>query len=171
MARRFQVSVLNVFIHHEFVKFQNAINFLHKNQSFTDVTYLLLPSVGGKVDWHCIESASLSISKAKGQDHTHCFCPNGAAKLVQTIDGLKCRCMLQNSIVYTPHNGHFYYIASILDACNGNSSLVLKGGEHFTYKKYFMIRYFTHALTCQSVLLSLCAFSFIPIYSLTQAWP
>lgn len=141
MAGRFQVGVLNVLIHNDFVKFKNAINFLHKQQSCTDVAYLLLPSVGGKVDWHCIESALFSINKAKSQDHMNCFCPNGAAKQIQTIDGPMCRCVLQNSVVYTPHNGHFYCITSILDTCNGNSSLVLKGGEGFTYKKYFMTRH------------------------------
>lgn len=141
MARMFQVSVLHVLIRHDFIDFQKVISRLLMKQSLTDVTYLLLPTIGGKVDWHCVESAAVSTNRSKGQYHKNCVCPRDTSLLIQTIDGAVCRCMLENSVVYTPHNGNFYCITGILDACNGNSSFELKEGRIITYKKYFKIRH------------------------------
>ncbi|KAM7274213.1 hypothetical protein ACFE04_028877 [Oxalis oulophora] len=59
---------------------------------------------------------------------------------VWTKNSLVCTCMIENCLVYTPHNGHVYCITGILQDLNSNSALELTN-EITTYKKYYKSRY------------------------------
>ncbi|XP_059444787.1 endoribonuclease Dicer homolog 2-like [Corylus avellana] len=104
--------------------------------------YLLLPPTGKDrriIDWECIASVLFSCEKLS-EYHWNCPLPNGYAHSVQTKDGCVCICMLLNSLVYTPHNGHVYCIFGNL-GLNGNSLLELRDGRSITYKKYYEERH------------------------------
>ncbi|KAB1227320.1 hypothetical protein CJ030_MR1G000270 [Morella rubra] len=73
-------------------------------------------------------------------DQWNCRLPKGYAHHVQTKDGPVCTCMLHNSLVSTPHNGHVYCITGSL-GLNGNSPLRLRRGKTITYKKYYEERH------------------------------
>lgn len=101
------------------------------------VDYLLLP--GTKVpqrpliiDWKCITSV-LFPCEEYSKDHVDCSLPNW----IYTKSGVVCTCMIQNSLVCTPHNGTLYCITGLLGELNGNSLLSLRDGRALTYKKYF----------------------------------
>ncbi|TYI43273.1 hypothetical protein ES332_A01G156600v1 [Gossypium tomentosum] len=51
--------------------------------------------------------------------------------------GLVCTCMIKNSLVSTPHNGHTYIIDGLLNNINANSLLTLSDGGVMTYKEYY----------------------------------
>lgn len=140
MAKRFQTTVLSVLIHHDVAKLNNISNCLPKELPSTEVVYLLLPLIAGKVDWPCIKSAVFSAGTIGSQDTMSCCCRIGVARFIQTIDGHICSCQLQNSLVYTPHNHHFYCVTGILDDLNVNSQLKLKCGDVLTYKNYYKTR-------------------------------
>ncbi|KAJ0973480.1 hypothetical protein J5N97_021439 [Dioscorea zingiberensis] len=138
MAKRFQVSVLGILIHHDVGKFVSALNNLHQNDNCATVAYLLLPSNGRKIDWVCINSATFSMEKIG--DHSTRFCSScQRAHWLQIKDGSLCSCIIRNSIVYTPHSGRFYYITGILDKLNANSTM--KDKAVLTYKEYFYSRH------------------------------
>lgn len=101
------------------------------------VDYLLLP--GTKVpqrpliiDWKCITSV-LFPCEEYSRDHVDCSLPNW----IYTKSGVVCTCMIQNSLVCTPHNGTLYCITGLLGELNGNSLLSLRDGRALTYKKYY----------------------------------
>ena len=83
----------------------------------------------------------LFTSKNLCHDHTNCSSPKeGRDNIVQTENGLVCKCNLENSLVCTPHIGKIYCISSTLYGLDGNSLLKSKGGEAISYKKYFQDR-------------------------------
>nr|CAD1820291.1 unnamed protein product [Ananas comosus var. bracteatus] len=141
MAKRFQTTVLSVLIHHDVAKLNNISDCPPKELPSTEVVYLLLPLIAGKVDWPCIKSAVFSAGTVGSQDAMSCCCRIGVARFVQTIDGHMCSCQLQNSLVYTPHNHHFYCVTGILNDLNANSHLKLKCGDVLTYKNYYKTRH------------------------------
>lgn len=141
MARRFQISVLAMLIHKDFNQLTEAISRLNMTHSYLDFAYLLLPLVGGKIDWHCVKAAVFSVDMVEVHSSEHRCSPTGKTRWMQTTEGIICSCMLRNSIVYTPHNGKFYCITDILDDLNGNSIIKLKGGENVTYKEYYSTRH------------------------------
>uniref|UniRef100_A0A0E0KFW1 Uncharacterized protein n=1 Tax=Oryza punctata TaxID=4537 RepID=A0A0E0KFW1_ORYPU len=63
--------------------------------------------------------------------------------LTNTKDGPFCRCILKNSIVWTPHNNMFYVVSGFLDL-HANSLLPQHDGTVVIYKDYFKTR---HGLT------------------------
>lgn len=123
------------------------------------VDYLLLP--GTKVpqrpliiDWKCITSV-LFPCEEYSKDHVDCSLPNW----IYTKSGVVCTCMIQNSLVCTPHNGTLYCITGLLGELNGNSLLSLRDGRALTYKKYYEERsvffFFRIPCVCMS-LMNLC---------------
>ncbi|XP_062211726.1 endoribonuclease Dicer homolog 2a-like isoform X3 [Phragmites australis] len=138
-ARRFQTTILSLLINNDHSKVSHALKYFHQLQLSPGVVYLLLPSVSGKVDWCSIKFSTSPIYEATDKDMRHCHsCKD--ADLLQTEDGPFCRCMLQNSIVYTPHNRMFYAVTGFLDL-NANSLLHRNYGSDVRYKTHFKTRH------------------------------
>lgn len=116
------------------------------------IDYLLLPVTrlhqNPSIDWECVTSALFSC-KEYSKDHVECPQPNSCAGVLHTENGRVCTCMVQRSVVYTPHNGILYCITGLLEELNGNSPLRLRDGTMLTYKKYYEIRYVL--LSCTSL--------------------
>lgn len=116
------------------------------------IDYLLLPVTrlhqNPSIDWECVTSALFSC-KEYAKDHVECPQPNSCAGVLHTENGRVCTCMVQHSVVYTPHNGILYCITGLLDELNGNSPLRRRDGTVLTYKKYYEIRYVL--LSCTSL--------------------
>lgn len=108
------------------------------------IDYLLLPVTklhqNPSIDWECVTSALFSCKKYS-KDHVECPQPNSCVGVLHTENGRVCTCMVQSSVVYTPHNGILYCITGLLDELNGNSPLRRRDGTVLTYKKYYEIRY------------------------------
>jgi endoribonuclease Dicer len=142
LCRRFQITLLRVLIDHNLNNLKELLDGDCSGDNI-EIDYLLLPAIGKDVksliDWECITSVDFSCEKFC-EYHLNCSLPKGYARCVQTKDGSVCTCMLRNSLVYTPHNGHVYCITGIL-GLNGNSLLKLRDGRMVTYKKYFEERY------------------------------
>ncbi|XP_022864537.1 endoribonuclease Dicer homolog 2 isoform X3 [Olea europaea var. sylvestris] len=131
--------------------FHNNINELHedhgKSYAWSDCVpfdYLLLPTQGSRqhllIDWNCINSF-LFQKNSLCDMHECCSSPKGHGHLVHTKNGLLCTCLLENSLVNTPHNGSMYCITGTLGGLYGNSFLRLKDGESVTYKEYYEKRH------------------------------
>lgn len=102
------------------------------------IDYLLLPSTGVElISWGTV----LSVMVSTREYCVHRGIPSfkDLAYDVQTKDGLVCICRLQNSLVYTPHNGHVYCVMGVLKL-DGNSLLKLRKNEMMPYKEYYKVR-------------------------------
>lgn len=97
--------------------------------------YLLLPLQGPLIDWNCIKSVLIQNNSLRDM-HIDGSSPKCHGHLVHTKNGLVCTCMLQNSLVYTPHNGFMYCITGTLGDLDGNSFLIQNDDEYVTYKEY-----------------------------------
>ncbi|XBI78947.1 hypothetical protein VPH35_088540 [Triticum aestivum] len=139
MARRFQTTILSLLINKDHSEVINAVKYSHEMQVSIGIVYLLLPLVSGKVDWCSIKFSTSQVYDASNKDNRHCHsCKQ--VDLLQTKDGPLCRCMLQNSIVCTPHNSKFYAVNGFLDL-NSKSLLHLRDGSALTYINYFNTRH------------------------------
>ncbi|KAG8390725.1 hypothetical protein BUALT_Bualt01G0113300 [Buddleja alternifolia] len=116
LCQRFQATLFRVLLHHNLNELQEDLHQNAEEKGFAAFDYLLLPSVWSNenvlIDWKCI-LAVLYTNNASG--HTDCFSSRGLRHYVQTKNGLVCHCMLENSLVCTPHNGFLYCIAGTLD--------------------------------------------------------
>ncbi|XP_062215256.1 endoribonuclease Dicer homolog 2a-like isoform X5 [Phragmites australis] len=146
-ARRFQTTILSLLITNDHSEVRDAIKYFHELQVSVGVVYLLLPLVSGKIDWCSIKFSTSRVYEATEKDMRHCHsCKH--ANVLQTEDGSFCRCMLQNSVVYTPHNGKFYYVTGFRDL-NANTPLYLKDGSVVSNKRYSKTSY-SLRLTCEN---------------------
>ncbi|KAK4487897.1 hypothetical protein RD792_003635 [Penstemon davidsonii] len=131
LSRRFQITLFRALIDHNFNKLNEDLDELSKMRSGSLVfDYLLLPSLRINqnilIDWKCIRSI-LYTSNASLDEHKDCFLSRGYGHYVHTKNGLMCCCMLENSLVCTPHNGVLYCINGSLDGFDepSNSSYEL----------------------------------------------
>lgn len=128
LCKRFQVTILRILLDHNMDRLQTALEKCCLEDGL-EIDYLLLPSMvneqGPTIDWLTVNS--VNSSKIACVDHT----PN-----IRTKEGLVCRCIIQNSLVCTPHNGYIYITTGMMNL-DGNSPLKLKSGEVITYKNYF----------------------------------
>ncbi|XP_059442582.1 endoribonuclease Dicer homolog 2-like isoform X2 [Corylus avellana] len=142
LCRRFQTTLLRVLIDRNLNNLKELLDGDCLGDNI-EIDYLLLPAIRkdprASIDWECIHSLRFSCEKFCGY-RLNCSLPKGSARCVQTKDGSECTCMLRNSLVYTPHNGHVYCITGIL-GLNGNSPLKLRDGRTVTYKKYYEERH------------------------------
>ncbi|KAL6902120.1 hypothetical protein ACP4OV_004996 [Aristida adscensionis] len=146
-ARRFQTTILSLLITNDHSEVSDAIKYFHELPVSMGIVYLLLPSVSGKVDWCRIKFSASPVYEATDKDTRHCHsCKD--ADFLQTKDGPFCRCMLQNSVVYTPHNRKLYNVTGFLDI-NAKACLPLKDGHAVSYKSYFQNRHGL-CLTCEN---------------------
>ncbi|KAJ1294685.1 hypothetical protein BS78_01G164800 [Paspalum vaginatum] len=145
-AIRFQTQILSLLISNDQLEVGDSIKNLLEMQVCPGVVYLLLPIVSGKIDWCSIYFSASPILETTNKGTRHCHsCKD--IDLLQTKDGSFCRCMLQNSIVCTPHNGMFYVVSGFLDL-NANSLLYQSDGSAVSYKAHFKDRHGLN-LTCE----------------------
>lgn len=109
------------------------------------IDYILLPTTSSNkriygIDWDSIRKFVLLSYDYVGC-HANCCPPKGRARNVQTKSGFVCNCVLQNSLVYTPHNDLVYIVDGFLDDLNGNSLLSDRKGKKITYENYYKSRY------------------------------
>ncbi|GAV83983.1 DEAD domain-containing protein/Helicase_C domain-containing protein/Ribonuclease_3 domain-containing protein/PAZ domain-containing protein/dsRNA_bind domain-containing protein [Cephalotus follicularis] len=134
LCRRFQITVFRVLMDHSLNNLTEVLKGLKLGNNL-EIDYLLLPSKASHIDWKSVVSVSFSQEKA-WQNHANCSF-RGDAHVMQTKSGLVCTCMIQNSLVYTPHNGQVYCLTGILEDLDANSILRLRNGTEISYKGYF----------------------------------
>ncbi|KAG7967635.1 hypothetical protein I3843_08G108800 [Carya illinoinensis] len=137
LCRRFQKTLLRVLIHHDLKSLNERMD---GDILGAETDYLLLPATAKHqrpeiIDWPCVNSVLFSCKK-NVESHLNCSLPEGCARIVQTKDGPVCTCLLQNSLVYTPHTDQMYCTTGILEL-NANS----RRGKINSYKKYYEERH------------------------------
>ncbi|KAL6599548.1 hypothetical protein ACP70R_045685 [Stipagrostis hirtigluma subsp. patula] len=137
IARRYQTTILSLLISNDHSKVNES--YTCEMQESYGVVYLLLPFVSGKVDWCSIKFLAWPMSEADNKETRHCHLCKDAV-LLQTIDGPVCRCMLENCVVCTPHNGMLYAVTGFLDL-NANSLMHRNDGSVVSYKTHFKTRH------------------------------
>jgi len=141
VARRFQTTILSLIINNDHLEVRDSTKNLLEMQPSLGVVYLLLPVVAGKIDWCSMKFSVSPMLEVTNKDMRHCHsCKD--TNLVQTKNGLLCRCLLKNSVVCTPHNGMLYAVSGFLDL-NVNSLLPQSDGNavSVSYKTHFKTRY------------------------------
>ncbi|XP_052184122.1 endoribonuclease Dicer homolog 2-like isoform X2 [Diospyros lotus] len=144
LCQRFQISLLRVLFDHNLIKLTEVLSAYNSRKGYS-IDYLLLPCSGPPhnplvVNWKCVSSVIFPYEKLR--DHnTTCYRPKSSSCLVHTKNDLVCSCMLENSLVYTPHNGYVYCITRTSDNLDGNSLLRMRSGEVMSYKQYYKSRY------------------------------
>ncbi|KAJ6902410.1 hypothetical protein NC651_020022, partial [Populus alba x Populus x berolinensis] len=117
LCRRFQITLFKVLLDHSAM-----LTTFHQLDTYYFCAVLIL------------------LFSYKNEDHFNCS-RNGNAHVVQTKCGPVCACVLQNSVVCTPHNGNIYCITGVFEDLNGNSLLKMGDGGAITYKEYFAKRH------------------------------
>ncbi|XP_022732896.1 endoribonuclease Dicer homolog 2-like isoform X2 [Durio zibethinus] len=138
LCRRFQIALFRVLMDRKAENLKEVLGDLRSGNN-SHIDYLLLPSTySGQnpvIDWLSVSSISFSYEKVwKG--HVNC---NGA--IIQTKSGMLCTCMIQNSLVCTPHSGRAYIINGFLQNLNAKSLLKMRDGRVMTYKEYYEHRH------------------------------
>ncbi|KAK8484509.1 hypothetical protein V6N11_021492 [Hibiscus sabdariffa] len=137
LCRRFQIALFRVRMDRKAENLTEVLCDLTSGNS--DIDYLVLPSnYAGQnpaIDWLSVSSVLFSYQKGWNY-HKNCN-----AGMIQTKSGLLCTCMIQTSLVSTPHNGHVYITNGFLNHLNANSLLSLRDGSEMTYKEYYGQRY------------------------------
>lgn len=153
--------MFRVLLDNNFNKLKETLGVFRPRNNIAVFDYLLLPSTGSQqsliIDWGRVGSI-LFPSKNLCHDRAKCS-PKCQNNIVHTKNGLVCRCVVENSLVCTPHNGYVYCITRTLDGLDGNSMLELRNGETITYKKYYQKR-FVIFLTCAICMLLRSCFFF-----------
>ncbi|KAL2526233.1 Endoribonuclease Dicer2 [Abeliophyllum distichum] len=144
LCQTFQRTVFKHLFQNNFYELQEDKGLSCTRNDSVAFDYLLLPAQGPRqniqIDWNCINSV-LFRNNSSFDMHIGCSSPKGPGHLVHTKNGLVCTCVLENSLVYTPHNGFTYCITGTLGGLHGNSYLSLKDGEKVTYKEFFEKRH------------------------------
>ncbi|KAG5574722.1 hypothetical protein H5410_054856 [Solanum commersonii] len=137
-CQRFQVSVFRVLRDRDLSKLQDVLAAVQSPIGSSVSDYLLLPSVGTppEINWKCVNFL-LFPSQVLGDKHMDWCSTQGRKRNVNTITGVVCSCMLENSLVCTPHNGHIYCINSFLDNLDCNSLMGVRTEESITYREHF----------------------------------
>lgn len=142
MCRRFQITLFRVLLDHNVENLMEALDGLHIRDGVA-LDYLLLPSTHshGKspIDWAVIRSVNLTCQKA-WEKHVNCSA-KGASCILHTKDGLFCSCVVQDALVYTPHNGYVYCTKGVLNNLNAKSLLTKRTSVDQTYIEYYEKRY------------------------------
>ncbi|KAF1002409.1 endoribonuclease Dicer homolog 2-like isoform X2 [Apium graveolens] len=143
-CQKFQVKLFRVLYNSNYNKLKETLDIFHPLRDLTVYDYLLLPTTGSQlsptIDWGCVSSV-LFKRGIICHDHANCPFPKDQYNIMQTRNGLVCRCVLENSLVCTPHNGYIYCILGTLEGMNGCSMMNLKDGESVTYKDYYEKRH------------------------------
>ncbi|GKV45609.1 hypothetical protein SLEP1_g52673 [Rubroshorea leprosula] len=137
-CRRFQITLFRVLLDHKVDGLKGVLDGIKLGDDL-EMDYLVLPSTSsnGKdlIHWNSVKSVAFSCEDAL---EGHANCNPG---VLQTKSGPACLCMIQDSLVYTPHNGYVYCITGILNGLTANSLLSLRNGNLITYKEYYKHRH------------------------------
>uniref|UniRef100_A0A5B6Z5E8 RNase III domain-containing protein n=1 Tax=Davidia involucrata TaxID=16924 RepID=A0A5B6Z5E8_DAVIN len=141
LCLRFQITLFSILVNRNLKKLKGILDAFHLRNDLAVFDYLLLPSTRshlhqnrGIIDWKCVRSV-LFPGQNLCNNHTNDCLPEGhGRRRLHTKNGSVCSCMLENSLVHTPHNGSVFCITGILDDLDGNS---LKDGEAISYKQYY----------------------------------
>ncbi|XP_055829779.1 endoribonuclease Dicer homolog 2 [Solanum dulcamara] len=141
-CQRFQVSIFRILLDRDLIKLQDALAAVESPIGSAVSDYLLLPSLGTtpEINWKCVNSL-LFPSQVLEDKHMDCCSTQDRKHSVNTKTGVVCSCMLENSLVFTPHNGHIYCITGFLDNLDCNSLLDMRTGESITYREYYKKRH------------------------------
>ncbi|KAG2272796.1 hypothetical protein Bca52824_067351 [Brassica carinata] len=137
LCRRFQINLFRVLLDHSVENLMAALDGLHLRDGVA-LDYLLVPSTheqkASLIDWEVIRSVNFTSHKP-WKRHVNCSC------ILHTKNGLFCTCVLQNALVYTPHNGYVYCTRGILSNLNANSVLTKRNSGDVTYMEYYEKRH------------------------------
>lgn len=141
ISHLFQMTVLRVLLDHSITKLKKSLEVIKLKDNLAVIDYILLPSTNLNkspvdIDWVSVNSVSIPYVK-----QYNCSLTSNSHHQVRTINGLVCSCLVENALVYTPHNGRLYCTTRRLVGLNGNSSLQKREGEAITYKNYYKTRY------------------------------
>lgn len=132
------IALAKVLMYDNVNELEEIINGLQLRKDH-EIDYFLLPSMGScqkpAIDWNSVVSVLFSYENA-WEDHVKCPLKE-SARIMWTKNGQLCKCMLENSLVSTPHNGKVYCIRAVFDHLDGRSLLKLKNGDYITYKEYY----------------------------------
>lgn len=138
MCQKFQTDVFRVLLHNNIEKLPKD-NLLDKNGSAI-FDYLLLPSIKlhqtstcTSINWEFINSIRYLDDSSSNKHTDHCLGKGS----VLTKSGLVCSCMLENSLVRTPHTNVLYCVTGNMDGFDGSTYLELDTGESMTYIQYY----------------------------------
>lgn len=142
LCRRFQITLFRVLLDHSVQNLMEALDGLHLRDGVA-LDYLLVPSTFSHetslIDWAVIRSVNRTYHKTL-EKHVNCSA-KAASRNLHTKDGLFCTCVVQNALVYTPHNGYVYCTKGVLDNLNANSFLTKRNSGDQTYIEYYKERY------------------------------
>ncbi|KAF8089861.1 hypothetical protein N665_0495s0010 [Sinapis alba] len=142
LCRRFQITLFRVLLDQTVENLVAALDGLHLRDGVA-LDYLLVPSTheqkASLIDWEVIGSVNLTSHKP-WERHVDCSAKD-ASCIVHTKDGLFCTCVLQNALVYTPHNGYVYCTRGVLSNLNANSILTKRKSGDETYMEYYEKRH------------------------------
>ncbi|KAK6775177.1 hypothetical protein RDI58_026178 [Solanum bulbocastanum] len=141
-CQRFQVSVFRILLDRDLSILQDALAAVQSPIGSAVPDYLLLPTLGStpEINWKCVNSL-LFPSQVLGDKHMDWCSTQDHKRSVNTKTGMVCSCMLENSLVFTPHNGHIYCITGFLDHLDCYSLLRMRTGESITYTEYYKKRH------------------------------
>ncbi|KAB5538633.1 hypothetical protein DKX38_016166 [Salix brachista] len=139
LCRRFQITLFKVLIDRDVNKLEELLKGLELGTGVVD--YFLLPATRSRsqpsIDWAPISSVLFSCNY---EDHFNCSWKENA-HVVHTKGGPVCKCVLQNSLVCTPHNGSLYCITGVSEDLNGMSLFKQRDGVPITYKEHYAKRH------------------------------
>ncbi|XP_073037868.1 endoribonuclease Dicer homolog 2-like [Primulina eburnea] len=143
-CRRFQTILFRILLDHHVNNLQVHLGLYSGSKDCTEFDYLLLPCVdlhqNVYIDWRRV-SAVQYLNNGSFDKQADCISTKCHGHYLNTKNGLVCICMLENSLVCTPHNGSIYCITGTLDGYDGNSNLELRDGEVISYKSYYEKRH------------------------------
>ncbi|KAA8537034.1 hypothetical protein F0562_029512 [Nyssa sinensis] len=145
LCQRFQITVFRILLDHNLKKLKEILDAFLLRNDFAVFDYLIFPSTGSHqnqaiIDWKCVSSV-LFPCENQWNRHANCSTAKCCGRRVRTLNGLVCSCMLENSVVYTPHSGRVYCITGTLSNLNGNSLMRLRDGVATPYKTYYKSRH------------------------------
>ena len=141
-CQRFQVSVFRILRDPDLSKLQEVLAAVQSPIGSAVSDYLLLPSVGTppEINWQYVNSL-LFPSQVLGDKHMDWCSTQGRRCSVNTISEVVCSCMLENSLVCTPHNGRIYCINGFLENLDCNSLMGVRSEESITYREHYRKRF------------------------------
>ncbi|KAJ9546095.1 hypothetical protein OSB04_025802 [Centaurea solstitialis] len=130
LSHQFQMMVLRVLLDHSIMKLKSYFDKLGSKNSHLTCDYLLLPSNGFHknqlfIDWKSVRSALFPYENA-----ANCPLTGDNHQKVHTKNGLTCSCLVENSLVCTPHNERLYCTTKRFADLNGKSTMNKREGEY-----------------------------------------
>ncbi|XP_048137165.1 endoribonuclease Dicer homolog 2 isoform X2 [Rhodamnia argentea] len=140
LCKKFQITLLSVLLYHSETKLMETLDGLNLVRA-PDVDYLLLPHASvyptqGIIDWRSVLSVLFSMDDHICADYSKC-----CTHRVRIQNGLVSRCLLERSLVFTPHNGQIFCVTGFFYDKNANSLLTKRDGTVTTYKKHYKERH------------------------------